>query len=253
MKRMNKYLILLVIGLTMVYACNNTKNTRETIINNEDSYWHTSFITNTSENSIQDSKPDLNYYWTMNGKLKRNQGGYDSRPLHGICSVYDDEHHLIAKGRFRLGLKHGLWKYWNADGYLLKQERYHKGLLNNETVIYKPGNQFAMKRLSFKNNELHGYNISFFENGSMRMKTKYVHGKKDGLEIKYNSKEEIIEKKKYKNGALHGKTFEYRKDTTIVTKYKNGEKQPIDTSKNKVTTFIKDIFKKQPTDSTEKK
>ena len=82
-----------------------------------------------------------------------------------------------------------------------------------------------MEILPYKDFKLHGDYVSYYEDGTLRQKSHYENGLREGLDEFYYENGSLQERCFYKNDKLHG-TFEaYNEDGTIFEKYnyKNGE------------------------------
>lgn len=72
-------------------------------------------------------RADRWYHWVRAQTIHRTQGGYTGTLLHGPYSAFDAESRLVEQGKFRKGVKHGEWRYWNADGTLFRVEYWRNG------------------------------------------------------------------------------------------------------------------------------
>lgn len=120
-------------------------------------------------------KSDKFYYWFYQGRIHHSYGGYTAILLDGPYRQMSlTDHQLLSKGSFYMGLKTAVWKFWNANGSLLRQEWWHRGVLK----------KFQLFNLSEEIIEDGSYNQKGFS----------------GKRILYSdSSKEIIQ---YKNGRL---------------------------------------------------
>jgi hypothetical protein len=84
-------------------------------------------------------KPDRFYYGYYLQGLFCKQGELQGKPLNGEFQRYDLKDNILESGRFRYGLKEGLWRQLAPDGTLTESSEYKKGLLNGQRIIYKNG------------------------------------------------------------------------------------------------------------------
>ncbi len=75
---------------------------------------------------VQENKT---YYWFKSGVIRKNQGGYNGKLLHGkyIECYYDKS--LKQVGYFSYGLKNGSWKDWYINGNLQESSNWKEGIL----------------------------------------------------------------------------------------------------------------------------
>lgn len=73
------------------------------------------------------TKATLHYYWYSANAIHETQGGYSGRLLDGLYTAYYPNKNLKEQGRFKKGLKDGVWKYWKADGALQSTANWKKG------------------------------------------------------------------------------------------------------------------------------
>lgn len=72
-------------------------------------------------------RADRWYHWVRAQAVHRTQGGYSGTLLHGPYSAFDAESRLVEQGMFRMGVKHGEWRYWNTAGTLFRVEYWRNG------------------------------------------------------------------------------------------------------------------------------
>lgn len=81
-------------------------------------------------------KKELTYYWYKTRKIHATKGGYSGFLLDGCFDRFDLSNILIEQGRFKLGLKHGVWKFWFKTGELKMTTSYKKGLKHGVEISY---------------------------------------------------------------------------------------------------------------------
>jgi len=81
--------------------------------------------------------PQKNYAWFDSGVITVTQGGYAGKLLNGEYTLwYLASKQLKEQGYYSYGLKHGVWKYWDATGHLQLTETWKQGLKNGESIFY---------------------------------------------------------------------------------------------------------------------
>jgi hypothetical protein len=116
------------------------------------------------------------YYWYMNNDIKKTEGGFDGKLLHGEYKSFFRNLNLKEEGNFKYGLKDGIWKTWYLNGKI------------HELINYKNGLEQGQYKL-------------FDEQGYLISETDFRNGKKNGKEVFYkeNKTDSVII---YKNGQL---------------------------------------------------
>lgn len=112
------------------------------------------------------------YFYYTKGSIQNVQGGFHGHLLHGEFSNFVEDERLQTQGWFKKGLKHGLWKEWNAGGDLVKEITWHKG------KVHGPFTQFLDTKTvkgKNKNGQLHG-NIKTYVNGQATTVDRYRQG-----------------------------------------------------------------------------
>ena len=98
---------------------------------------------------------ELIYFWYYKHDIHHTQGNWDGLLLDGSYRVFDKNYNLIEKGRFRNGLKHGVWQKWNSTGKLVQMENWTKGLLNGPYMLYFEDSS-TVKKGNYKKSKLNG-------------------------------------------------------------------------------------------------
>jgi antitoxin component YwqK of YwqJK toxin-antitoxin module len=118
-------------------------------------------------------------------------------------SVFDlfDNGQYKLKGRYRSGLKHGKWTWWNYNGEKRKE------------VIWQNGKEISTKEWEY------------FKNGLKSNERKYKDGEKDGKWIKWYANGQKESEENYKVGVIDDEWIEWYENgqKKIEKKYKNGE------------------------------
>jgi hypothetical protein len=79
---------------------------------------------------------NYDYYWFQAQRILCTQGGASGQLLHGGYEAFYDSKQLAEKGKFRKGLKDGVWKYWDTWGHLERVERWRNGKKNGKQLYY---------------------------------------------------------------------------------------------------------------------
>lgn len=182
------------------------KETQEIIISGIDS--------SMQFNILMDSKnvdPKLNkiYYWYSKREIHKNRGDYYGSLLHDMFFTFNKERKLIVKGRFKKGLKVGLWKKWYVNGNVLATENWKKGLLHGKIQKYNNKGECVYSG-RYRKGEKKGYHFFYSDEGELLKKTRYKGGLKHGKEIIKTDKKELV--LKYRKGNLVEKDGKKLKD-----------------------------------------
>mgnify|MGYP001391287113 CR=1 FL=1 len=93
---------------------------------------------------------------------------------------------LKAAGLYVNELKDSTWNYFNTDSVLVMSEQYVKGELNGLTKTYhSEGEIYEVK--SWVNNVADGKLVQYFMDGSIKMESAFVMGKREGKEFFFSS------------------------------------------------------------------
>ena len=91
--------------------------------------------------------PEREYHWLRGGGLHTTQGGRAGKLLHGRYSACDEKGQLRESGVYKLGLKDGEWRTWNADGRLQLLQRWKAGRREGRSLVFdKAGQPMRMER-----------------------------------------------------------------------------------------------------------
>jgi antitoxin component YwqK of YwqJK toxin-antitoxin module len=141
------------------------------------------------------------YYWYYAGKIHFNTGGYRGNLLDGKYTVFTPEKDLLASGKFKNGLKHGVWKRWYRNGAIQSIVHWKDGLKNGVSRFFDKDGELT-KKLSYKKDLLHGECVYFND------------GEKET--IKYRKGEKVMPFTKKIKQIFHSDST--RQDTTNTTK-----------------------------------
>lgn len=140
------------------------------------------------ENKKIDPKPARTYYWYSNNDIKKTDGGFDGRLLHGEYKSFYRDMNLKEQGSFVNGLKEGNWITWFHNGKIQERLHYKKGLLNGYYEHYNEDGKMIRKS-DYRDGVLHGKTISYsnsvkdstilYRNGEPKHKTEKEKKKTD--------------------------------------------------------------------------
>jgi uncharacterized protein len=144
---------------------------------------------------------------------------------------------FTIKGVIKKNIKNGLFKVYDENNKLFKQEFYNNdtlvfsGLvdtLNNKNGIwlYYYSNGNIKKKGTFKNNRKTGVWEFFYENKNLEQKGNYLNGIPQGKWIWWYENKQERRKEEYVRGKISGIVYEYDSIGTIITEgnYINGIK-----------------------------
>ena len=138
------------------------------------------------------------------------------KPYSGSVFNLFDNGEYEFKGRYRSGLKHGKWTWWNLSGMKRKEVIWQKGEeINLIEWEYFNGGQLSNER-HYKEDEKDGKWISWYENGQKKFEKKYKKGEPNGVwnEWYENGQKEV---EAYFNGG--------KRDRHWAWWYENGQKK----------------------------
>lgn len=168
---------------------------------------------------------DKRYFWFKNLQVHQSVGRSGGFLLHGKFVSYYKGHELAEEGNFSFGLKDGVWRYWNKEGNITRVENWKSGSYNGELLDYDSTGTLNQK-ISFRNGKKNG--VAYIGNDTLRYRNGNLHG------MTYQTSSGIRKVGKYNNGVKTGKWIE-GSDTLF---YKNGKAEPF-------KPFFKRLFPKK--------
>lgn len=141
-------------------------------------------------------------YYFPDGDIKAithfsRQGTYASSTL------YYTKDRVAATGFYLNEKKDSLWKYYDYNGLLLKEERYKEGVPHGVwRVLYDTGKPSDVT--NYKDGKKDGPWTQYFENGSVQSKAMYVDGKLDGVMFIYYPNGRMKANGRYVNNMKEG-------------------------------------------------
>ena len=164
----------------------------------------------------------------------RLESGYEVNGIkEGIWEYYDPESEiLIEKVTYKLGMRHGkAYIFLAMDKWQYEEENkvnrvWHECIYKNDDkyqdIYFHKDGGYQVEHL--KNLERHGIAESYYPNGNMHYKRKFINGKIEGFDKYFyedGSKSLVCFKL---NGLLHGNYVSYQKDGNFLERsnYENG-------------------------------
>lgn len=188
-------------------------DTREVIISNGDSL----IIVNvaTIEYKLEKIYSSANYHWFDANKVWTNVGGYDGFLLNGNFTVKDASGKMIRNGKFKNGLKTGIWIEWYPNGERKILNEWEYGQLDGDVFKWSPKGEL-ISHYVYKNDMKNG-KYEIFEKGQLIEKGKMQNNLKSGKVISY-SNGNLKSKVRYRNGKKHGLTKTYDHEGKLLKK-----------------------------------
>lgn len=140
----------------------------------------------------KEPQSDRFYTWYAANTLKHTQGGHAGKLVHGVYVLSNHNKDLLARGRFRYGLKVGQWQHWYTSGQTRAVEQWKKGRRHGRYLMYDmEGN--VREKGGYRHGRLHGKRIRL-EAGQPAQKEKYRKGKllEKKRQKKRNKKEDAV-------------------------------------------------------------
>jgi hypothetical protein len=168
------------------------------------------------------------YYWYINNDIKKTDGSFDGKLLHGEYKSFFLDMNLKEQGVFNYGLKEGIWKSWFANGKIHEISMYKNGLEHGVHELYnEDGNLLA--KTEFKNGVQNGKSI-FYKNEKIDTLITFKDGKpKPARQAKTHQK---FKKNETKDSAKTNKVDRKKTQDTVANTPKSSFK-------------IKNIFNKK--------
>jgi hypothetical protein len=134
------------------------------------------------------------YYWYINNDIKKTDGSFDGKLLHGEYKSFFLDMNLKEQGLFNYGLKEGIWKSWFSNGKIHEISVYKNGLEHGVHEVYDENGNLSAKK-EFKNGVQNGKSI-FYKNGKIDTVITFKDGKpKPQRQVKTHQKSKKNEAK----------------------------------------------------------
>lgn len=153
------------------------------------------FYTTSKKIKLEEDKV---YYWFKGGIIHNAQSGVAGELLEGDFTKMYHSNQLAEQGKFKKGLKTGLWKSWYENGKLSSVQNWKAGLKS-------------------------GSSIAFDNNGEVIEKGKYMYDKKEGTWINHIKKDTLV----FKKGIVFVKEKKLSKEEKIQLKEEKKKKEEL--------------------------
>ncbi len=100
-------------------------------------------------------------------------------------------------------------KYFNSKGGVISEGSMKGKQRTGTWTYYHKNSSKVMMTEEYQSGNLHGAQLTYFENGQLTEKAVYVNGKKEGKRIIYAEGGTILKEYTYSNDLLHGSTKYY--------------------------------------------
>ncbi|MEO7215184.1 hypothetical protein [Mucilaginibacter sp.] len=124
--------------------------------------------------SQPDVSPDKTYYWYGANTVHQTQGGFSGKLLNGSYKEFYLDKNLKEEGRFKAGLKDGVWKSWATGGRLVSSITWHNGVKAGKYALYNDSSLVSQSG-HYRNDLLNGP-IKFYVNKDSVHIVKYKDG-----------------------------------------------------------------------------
>jgi antitoxin component YwqK of YwqJK toxin-antitoxin module len=152
-------------------------------------------------------------WWHRNGD-KAKQGAYEDGLKQGKWQEWHTDNVLKSEGSYQAGQRVGQWGWYDEDGNLSIRREYAEGRLGKEQYFFR-GTQVQRRTSEYDDGALqtewtvlvsdggeirHGYERSYFPDGSLKARGLYIDGKKQGSWRTWDEVGNLISETKYKDG-----------------------------------------------------
>lgn len=164
---------------------------------------------------------DSNWVYYYPNMQKSGEGKYKNGLKSGVWTYYSPAGKVIQKGVFRKGVIDGEWKWYFQNGQLRRQESYIGGMRQGLSVEYDSlGNKLTEGTYV---DDLQDGSWFYHKNGFVE-KGVFSMGQKTGLWKYYCMDENLCFKGNFKNGAPVGRHYYYHSNGRIKLsgKFRNG-------------------------------
>ena len=205
---------------TVVYAQKYTDipvNNR-VILNKGEYIIYAEIAQNRSSREVSD---DVFYYWYSANEVKRTQGGYDGKLLHGKYTEFYSDKDLKVQGKFSHGVKIGQWKTWHTNGNLSEIQFWSSSGRRAKFESFDE-NGSLIRRGSYRNEKLHGKIRETLQGKTVKRKFR------DGIEvikIKKSKPDSTLNGKREKKWKIHFFKLKKHKKDTLNNDVEKNEKR----------------------------
>jgi len=137
-----------------------------------------------------------------------------------LKSFYPDGIHVMSEGTYKNGLRDGVWKYYELNGFVTSEENYKAGNKDGSFRSFYSNGKLESE-YSYKKGMLDGFYKRYHKNGKTSTEGYYVDGYKEGYWYNYFPNGKLSEVYYYINGEEQGIYEDYsvvghRRLTTFV-------------------------------------
>jgi antitoxin component YwqK of YwqJK toxin-antitoxin module len=136
--------------------------------------------------------------WYANGN-KEAEEHYSKGLKAGTASYWDTDGNLVEVNNFRNDTLHGEYRYWYPSGVPKIEGFYQEGLYHGKWTYFS---EMGIKVGEGEFNRGSGVLIGFDPRGWKNHLVTYKANKKEGEELRYNNKGEVLERSIYKEDKL---------------------------------------------------
>jgi antitoxin component YwqK of YwqJK toxin-antitoxin module len=167
-------------------------------------------------------------YYHINGNLKSI-----SLFLNGTHKVkttlYDETGKKSAEGLFVDQQKDGIWNYYSANNYKIKEESYKNGVKDGSWKTYSAQTGILLEEETYSDGVLNGVKKTYYTDGELNTSLQYINGKMNGVVEAYHPDNILLLRGMYHNDQQIGtwdyydingkkiKSIEYEKSTPVRT------------------------------------
>ncbi|WP_251358106.1 toxin-antitoxin system YwqK family antitoxin [Kangiella sp. TOML190] len=150
----------------------------------------------------------------------------DGRPCGDYKQYYADGKLAKHKQYNKWNQLEGDFKvYSKDDGRIVRKTRYRQGKKNGFEVLYfEQGLEGVKSRSEFLNDQKHGQETYYYQEGGVELRQLYQNGELDGRHIKFAADGKKSFEANYKDNQLHGSVWMYLEgEVWILKHYQNGK------------------------------
>jgi antitoxin component YwqK of YwqJK toxin-antitoxin module len=230
-----KHFYLLILSWVFVFASYALPSHQDTVFNQTDSKglkqgcWK-KYYPNGSlmyQGHFKDDKPvgEMKRYFES-GSLKAILF-FDEKEDYASARIFYENGTLASEGFYSGSEKDSIWSYYSYyDTQLKSRETYKKGMKHGFSWEYYPGGR-CFEKTEWKDNQKSGIWEQYFEDGSIRLKGQYTHGKLTGNFIVYYSKGHPMVIGGYKDNKREGSWKYFNKNGRMDHEIRYAGGQPL--------------------------
>ena len=171
---------------------------------------------------LNDVPTGIFLYYNERGILKANLE-YFNEGTSAAARLYHPNEKVSAVGVYENEEKVQLWKYYDQNGVLIRDEKFKAGKLHGEIKAYYLDGKL-LESSNYTEGKQEGENTQYYRNGKLKLVSNYANGKLEGEYILYNSAGIKTYEGKYLNDLKEGIWKYYKSDGSFDYKidYENG-------------------------------